>query len=250
MHTYLINLGRRPDRLANMDAALTALGLPYTRIEAADGSALTLPAGQTMPAAAYGCYLSHIEAYRAFLATDAQHCVIMEDDVALSPRLPEALKGPFFSDTAITRLEAPTNVHWKLPSYSKPKAVARAGGLATYQLISRAYGTGAFVLPRALARRIVEAQPMPEIPIDLRLFHPRLPGHLGFAVHQFRPALALQKQFLNGEDDSNIALTAQHPSQWNSGHPMVRNFKGNVNSLAQMAARLAGFNRSYPFADS
>ena len=246
MHIYLINLTRRPDRLAKMDAALTALGLPYTRIEAVDGLSLTATAA--MPAAAQGCYLSHINAYRAFLETGASHCVIMEDDVVLSPRLPDALKAPIFSDKAITRLEAPTNLQWNLPSYSRPKAVATEKGLSTYALLSKSYGTGAFVMPRNVAEAMVLHHAAPKWPIDLRLFHPRIVGHPEFEIHQISPALAIQRQFLTGEDDSDIRQTEQHPSQWNKTHPMLRNISGNLRGVFRIIARLGGFIRSFPFA--
>ncbi len=38
-----------------------------------------------------GCYLSHIAAMQAFLATDASHALILEDDATLLPALPEVL---------------------------------------------------------------------------------------------------------------------------------------------------------------
>ena len=172
MQIYVINLKRRPDRLAQMDTALAALGLPYTHIDAVDGanSNIGQPAGHKLPASAFACYLSHLKAYRAFVATGDSHCVIMEDDVALSPRLPQALSNSLFygDQNAIVRLEAPTNIHWHEPSFNAPKAVQQQTGLATYTLKSKSYGTGAFVLPRSLAKAItlIESTNKKHPPID------------------------------------------------------------------------------------
>jgi glycosyl transferase, family 25 len=41
MQVYVINLDRRPDRLAEISQRLDALGLTFTRVPAVDG--LTLP---------------------------------------------------------------------------------------------------------------------------------------------------------------------------------------------------------------
>ncbi len=253
MHTYLINLTRRPDRLAQMDDALKALSLPYTRIEAVDGADadISQPAGHYMPKGAFACYLSHIKAYRAFLESGASHCVIMEDDVALSPRLPKALESAaFYQDqNAILRLEAPTNIHWKLPSYSKLKAVTAQNGFASYELISKSYGTGAFIMPRAIAKAMVAQHASPVWPIDLRLFHQRIPEHPGFKILQISPALALQHQYLSGRDDSDIIQNALK-LRWFERHIMARNFTNNLRSIFRRLARIAGFNRAFPFADN
>jgi len=252
MQIYVINLSRRPDRLAQIGAALSALELPFSRVEAIDGMAADLgqPAAHRLPAPAYACYLSHIKAYSAFLETGDSHCVIMEDDVALSPHLPAALAAScFYSDqNAIVRLEAPTNIQWHLPSYSKPKFVAKHNGLATYKLTSKSYGTGAFVLPRSIAKTLLAKHANPFLPIDLRLFHQRRSGHPGFNILQFDPALVIQRQYIGGVDDSDIKRVKNKPHRFSSIHPVLRNIIGNLRKVFRAIARLTGCNRRFPFA--
>ena len=95
---YLINLDRSPERLANVSARLTALGLAFERVPAVDGMTLSEAefARQTRENRYYkplrrgevGCYLSHLEAMRRFVATGREYALILEDDVVLPDRLP------------------------------------------------------------------------------------------------------------------------------------------------------------------
>ena len=249
MQIYVINLARRPDRLAKMDAGLTALGLPYTLINAVDGADISSPAGHRLSDAAYACYLSHIKTYRAFLETGASHCVIMEDDVVLSPRLPEALAAScFYTDqNAIVRLERPTNIYWSDPSFNTPFAVASQNRLATYALLTKSFGTGAFVLSRQVAKAVVEQHSAPELDIDVRLFDPRRAGHLGFKILQFSPSLALQRQHYDGIQDSDIPHRPAHALQ--NAHPLLLNMLINLKLFIAGLARLMGLSRRFPFDD-
>jgi glycosyl transferase, family 25 len=100
--TFLINLDRSPERLAAMASQLDALHMPFTRIAAVDGCKVgpdervdahryRLRHGRQVRPAEVGCYLSHLAAMHAFLASDASHALILEDDATLLPALPEVL---------------------------------------------------------------------------------------------------------------------------------------------------------------
>ena len=94
MRIYLINLGRRPDRLAAMQAQAAGLGLPLDRVEAVDAKlvepalldrwfAAGGPLGE-IPRGDKACLLSHRLAWQEFLASGDDHAVFLEDDVKLS----------------------------------------------------------------------------------------------------------------------------------------------------------------------
>ena len=100
--TFLINLDRSPERLAAMASQLDVLNMPFTRIAAVDGRTIKVEDrvdthryrrrhGREVRAAEVGCYLSHLAAMQAFLATDASHALILEDDATLLPALPDVL---------------------------------------------------------------------------------------------------------------------------------------------------------------
>jgi len=107
LRTWVINLDRAPDRLARISAQLRRLGLPFTRMPAVDARALRPdqaalldePAyrrkhGMTPVAGELGCYLSHVEVMRAFLADgDAAFALVLEDDVLLHDSLPSVLRA-------------------------------------------------------------------------------------------------------------------------------------------------------------
>ena len=104
VHAWVINLDRAPERLARISAQLERLKLPWTRLAAVDARAFTPEQAAALDEAAYrrkhgkapapgelGCYLSHVEVMRAFLASDAQYALVLEDDVILKDTLPAVL---------------------------------------------------------------------------------------------------------------------------------------------------------------
>lgn len=83
-----INLERSPERRAEMERQIGALGLPYPvrRLRAVDG--LEQPARpQELSPGQYGCWLSHLAALEASLGREA-HLHVMEDDALMSSALP------------------------------------------------------------------------------------------------------------------------------------------------------------------
>lgn len=111
LYVGLINLDRSTGRLAAMKSRLAAAGLVADRIAAVDGACLTAAQRETYDHSAarrryrrsmnlgeIGCYLSHLEALKRFLASGADHALVLEDDAAFGPefgallgRLTEAL---------------------------------------------------------------------------------------------------------------------------------------------------------------
>ena len=95
--TFLINLDRSPERLASADSQLAAAGIGYERIAAVDGTQLTRRDwsrydergalrhyGRTMAPGEVGCFLSHVEAVTRFLQSDADHALVLEDDLRIA----------------------------------------------------------------------------------------------------------------------------------------------------------------------
>ena len=106
LRTWVINLDRAPDRLARISGRLEELGLSWARLPAVDARAMTPeqraaldePAfcrkhGMTPLLGELGCYLSHVQAMRLFLASEAEFALVLEDDVLLHDSLPAVLRG-------------------------------------------------------------------------------------------------------------------------------------------------------------
>ena len=174
----MINLDRAPERLARISAQLQRLQLPYTRLAAVDARALT-PAqradldepafhrkhGMTPVAGELGCYLSHVEVMRRFLASDAEFALVLEDDVLLQDSLPAVLQGLMRHRTRwdVAKLSA---VHRGTPQpYLE---VAPGHHLAV--MLSRCTGSSAYLMNRHAAQAYLR-EPGGLLPMQLPYDH-------------------------------------------------------------------------------
>ena len=94
--TFLINLDGSDDRLNSARAQLDQQGIAFTRVSAFDGRGLNLTEvrdydeahavrymGRKLKGGELGCYYSHLDCARRFLASDATHAMVLEDDMRL-----------------------------------------------------------------------------------------------------------------------------------------------------------------------
>ncbi len=102
---YLINLDGSDERLASARRQLEGAGVAFQRVPAFDGRKLRIEQfpdydpraalhylGRPMRGGEIGCYLSHLDCARRFLATDAPHAVVLEDDMQLTPGFAEGVR--------------------------------------------------------------------------------------------------------------------------------------------------------------
>lgn len=103
----VIHLARATARRPVAERLVTGCGVPARLLQAVDGremaakgtlAALALPKPLAprfpfpMGPGEYGCFLSHRRAWEALLASEAEAALILEDDVALGPEFPAALR--------------------------------------------------------------------------------------------------------------------------------------------------------------
>lgn len=97
--TLLINLDDSTERLARAQADLDAVGIPFQRVSAYDArqkNPLDIPGydeskslgymGRKLKGGELGCYMSHLECAKLFLASDAQYAVVLEDDMTIAAK--------------------------------------------------------------------------------------------------------------------------------------------------------------------
>ncbi len=201
MDIYLINLDKRPDRLAAMQSQLAAQGLDFTRIAAVDGTGKAeigypddLP-GMTKPE--YACYLSHLLAYRALIESGEPRALVLEDDMILSADFAKWLETPeFYGDqNSITRLEIPFDCCRDRPIRLRRRPAAKAKGCTVERVAGPVECTGTYVISRDVAARVVKEHPTPEMAIDVLLLVNRL-GEPKIEVLQLDPPKAIQNRFL------------------------------------------------------
>lgn len=159
---WVINLDRAPERLARISTQLQELGLPFTRLAAVDARQM-LPAqrdqldagtyqrrhGMTPALGELGCYLSHVAAIRAFVASPktVQFALVLEDDALLLPSLPTVLTG-LMAQHRLWDMVKLSAVH-----SGTPVAVADVGpdhSLAV--MLSRCTGASAYLINRKAAQ--------------------------------------------------------------------------------------------------
>ena len=174
LQTWVINLDRAPERWARISAQLQRLGLPCTRLPAVDARALTPQQTVLLDETAYrrkhgmkpvlgelGCYLSHVQAMRAFLASSAQFALILEDDALLHDSLPAVLQG-------LMKVPGRWDVA-KLSAVHSGTPVAYADVAPGHQLavmLSRCTGSSAYILNRRAAGVYVQGLLPMSLPYD------------------------------------------------------------------------------------
>lgn len=109
-HAYIINLEHATERWDYMRTQVEKLGMPYTRIEGVYGDRLQEPikeynlfkhavlTGKKTNKREVGCYLSHLETLRAFLESDDEYALILEDDATLPDTLGSILQEAIACD--------------------------------------------------------------------------------------------------------------------------------------------------------
>ncbi len=178
LKTWVINLDRAPERLARIRGQLERLGLPFTRFAAVDARQMTPAQKALLDDAAYrrkhgmapvwgelGCYLSHVEVMRAFLASDAEFALVLEDDVLLHDSLPEVLKGLMANPGRWDAVKL-SAVHRGTPV----KVLEVAPGHHLAVMLSRVTGSSAYLMNRKAAAAWVR-EPGGLLPMQLPYDH-------------------------------------------------------------------------------
>jgi len=202
MRVYLINLARRPDRLAAMSGR--AAGLDLARVEAVDAAsadpgaldrwfAPNGPLGE-IPKGDKACLLSHRAAWEQFLAAGDAHAVFLEDDVRLAACAAALLAddGWLPAGVAVVKLE-----HYGPPGQRVLLTDLRAVGedFRMGRMLSRHTGAAAYILSREAARTLLTETRF-ALPVDHLLFNPNnSPLFARLAPWQLLPAIARQDQF-------------------------------------------------------
>ena len=220
MRIFLINLARRPDRLAAMTRA--AGGLPLRRIEAVDArdpgdlDGLFEEAGPLgeIPRGDKACLLSHRAAWQEFVASGEAHATFLEDDVILTPSA-----GRFLGDAgwipqgvALVKLE-----HYGPPGQSVLLSDFRDldGGFKLARMHSRHTGAAAYILTRQAAQMLL-AERRFNLPVDHALFNPNNSALFArLAPWQLLPAVARQQDFVGAKSDiegTRVGLRALTPT--------------------------------------
>lgn len=241
---FVLNLDRHTDRMARVAAELTQQGIHWTRFAAVDASAcsdaeldgMVAPHGPIprMPRGARACTASHFQIYRTFLASDAAHALVLEDDCELSPRLAADLPRIIAaSPWGVTNMNRQNSRGPQKRLIVRKEAASEVGQYALHDLVGIHYGTAGYVIDRAAAALMLELYPLPDAPIDHLLFNPNISKLYGKTpIRQVFPALVRPRE--------DIKSSIQHAPVDGSGRFFNR-LKRAKAEVAILPRLLAGY---------
>lgn len=204
MKMFVINLARRPERMAFMERQFASLGLAVERIEAVDGEMLSpeekckavsgfrwwCAQGYRARAGEVGCALSHRKVLEKIIKDDLPCACIMEDDVTLGDGFRAALES---AERFVT-------------NNSEPKAVllthCEAANGEGFVRIPWARSTGCYVVNHEAAKKLLAAtSPLTSTIDDWRRWSEK--GR--FELDAFCPAVCSQAPYGSEQFDSPFA---------------------------------------------
>lgn len=206
----VINLDRDTGRLAGIATQLERLGLAWQRIPAVYGAALSEEeCARLVDRAGYGrrhgmfpsrgeigCYLSHLDAMKVLLASEAEQALILEDDVGLTDALPGVLQALARVPERWDMVKL-SGVHSGTPQPVLPLTERHA--LAV--MLSQCTGSSAYLINRRAAQRYLERLLPMRLPYDHAYDRAWV---LGLKVRRVDPLVALH----DSEAPSTIAAVS------------------------------------------
>jgi GR25 family glycosyltransferase involved in LPS biosynthesis len=186
---FYINLASRPDRREHMERQFALLGVAAERIEAvtpatSDPKWVARAEGKVW-STELACTLSHHAIWSLMIERGLDAALVLEDDMLLAPALAALVARWNRDDVDLLRLET------RRRRVMLGRAIDLSGGLTARQMLSHEAGTGAYLITRDLAARIIDDPRLARFPIDKFLF-----GRDGPCLRRDRlfvscPALAL-----------------------------------------------------------
>jgi len=150
-----------------------------------------------MPIGARACTAGHFQILKDFVASDASHALILEDDAVISERLAEDL--PNLISAAGDGI---INISRQIPSGSEKKLIVKSNGLKMNgyyipELVGIHYSGAGYTVDRNAAETLLKMFPYPNMPVDHILFNPNVSDIAKHVpVRQLFPALVRPRETL------------------------------------------------------
>jgi len=196
---YCINLDRRPDRRAFMEAQFSALGLGVERLQATTPDTINdeeiapyslAEVVEFLSPTEIAISISHFRVWKRMLDRGQRQVLVLEDDVGLSCLLPSFLaalekEGTEFSVLRLETRQKPVLLH--------PRRERGPSGFAFHLPLSFEPGSGAYIISAAAAGRILASPKRFSLPLDDILFSLKSPFRDRSRLRVAVPALAIHR---------------------------------------------------------
>lgn len=205
---FVINLDRRPDRLARMTEILAGAGLKFDRIRAVDGAELSsdevnrLGGDSCAPRGETACFLSHRSCWQRIVDGDIPFAAIFEDDVHFGTDVATVFRTSDWlpEDADIIKLET-----MRRRARIDKTPIAFVGHRTLHRLHTFHPGTAAYIVTRRGAEKLLAESQKFDTPVDHFMFNFALRGAKAFSIFQVVPAVCCQDFFLR-DTQSTIGL--------------------------------------------
>ncbi|HEY6630054.1 MAG TPA: glycosyltransferase family 25 protein [Rhizobiaceae bacterium] len=214
MLAFYINLDKRTDRRAFMDAQLAGLVIEVERLPATtpetispeDILPLSLKADdQTLSPPEMAISISHFRAWKRMLDEGHPRVLVLEDDVLVSSRLPAFLEAIEAGNNRIGILRLET----RLSEVCLHRRVERGpGGFKLHLPLDFEPGAAGYVISADYAARILRSPKRFSMPIDDVLFSLKSPFRDTSAIRTAVPALVLCRNEKSAEYDVPESILA------------------------------------------
>jgi len=203
MRAFIINLDAATDRWAFIQESFARTQLVLCRVPAIDRTAIKLPDaryserlyrwfhGRTPNIRELACYLSHLKAMEAFLATDEEHALIGEDDLVLRADFDAVIEAAmrYARSWNILRVTGLGPGH-------PARLVRLFGDYSLCVSLGRLKGAGAYVIDRAAATAFLDRLLPMRLPFDHAFDREWVMGLRAVYVSPF-PASQVESPFLS-----------------------------------------------------
>lgn len=235
IQVLVISLRRSADRRAKVEQELQKASLPWSFLDAVDGSALASPPAEYQPLKVQllqgypltpneiGCYLSHKEAWKHCVAKNIP-TLVFEDDFVLSPEFDDVINSLLNNEDAwsFVRLQGLYEVPYK--------ELVPLGSAHLVKNLGDAVGATAYLLKPKIAKVLIDESRDIYEPVDHFLEHQSKHGLEFLAVRPY-PV-----------DISRVKSTIDDRSE----RAPVRGLRKRVRSIARAVDRLCSLKPWFP----
>jgi len=205
---FVINLDRSVDRLADVTAEFSRIGIPFERvagIDAARGAPFTaLP----LTGAEVCCFLSHRLCWQSIADGPDRYGAVFEDDVVFSHDA-----GPMLSDVSwiprdadVVKLET-FFVRVRIGS----RDVSAQNGYSVRRLAGRHMGSCGYLISKDAAQKLLKGTNRLKAAVDFALFNPTEMTTARNATYQLMPALCTQAHFVSENGGPATLIQSRSP---------------------------------------